>query len=93
MEDGAFRCLSMMRKSIVRKKTMLIAAVVLAVILLFPIRLCYKDGGSVEYRAILYSVYMEHSLSAAGKGYNVGTVVTILGFEVFNNVQNDIQAE
>ncbi len=38
-----------------------IIAVALA-ILLFPIRLAYKDGGSVEYKAIVYSVTRYHRL-------------------------------
>ncbi len=73
------------------KRRLLTALIILlALILLFPMKIAYKDGGSVEYKAILYSVYKEHSLSPEPGYYNIGTVVTILGFEVYNDVQNSV---
>ncbi len=73
------------------KRRILTALIILlALILLFPMKIAYKDGGSVEYKAILYSVYKEHSLSTEPGYYNIGTVVTILGFEVYNDVQNSV---
>lgn len=46
-----------------------------------------KDGGTVEYRAILYSVWDVHRLALDEKtGYEEGLIVEILGIEVFNNV-------
>ena len=41
-----------------KKRIVIIVAIILAVILLFPIPLWYKDGGSVEFRSIvnLYSI-------------------------------------
>lgn len=38
------------------KKLIIVITIVLSIILLLPIPLFYKDGGTVEYRAILYSV-------------------------------------
>jgi hypothetical protein len=32
------------------------------VFLLFPVRLNYKDGGTIEYKAILYDVIFWHAL-------------------------------
>lgn len=56
-------------------------------ILLFPIKLQYKDGGSIEYRAILYRVIKVHRIDSQKEGnYIEGTVVKILGFEVYNDV-------
>ncbi|MDE6418992.1 MAG: hypothetical protein K2K87_00520 [Lachnospiraceae bacterium] len=71
-----------------KKKTMIVLGILLAVILLVPIPIHYKDGGSVEYRAILYSVKSVHALAPldSGQTYYEGTVVTILGFKVFDNV-------
>ncbi len=74
-----------------KRKLVIIFAFILALVLLFPVKLSYKDGGSVEYKAILYSVYKEHSLCIEPGYYNIGTVVTILGFEVYNDVQNSVQ--
>lgn len=71
-----------------KKKVMLVIGILLAVILLVPIPYRIKDGGSVEYRAILYSVTSVHTLTPADyeRRYFEGTVVTILGIKVFDNV-------
>ena len=72
-----------------KKKISIVIAVVLAVILLVPIPLFYKDGGTVEYKALLYSVTALHSIADTknASGYNIGTVVEILGFTVYNDVE------
>ena len=44
-----------------KRKIVLFAAA--AVILLFPLQLRLKDGGTVQYRAILYSVQNVHRLN------------------------------
>lgn len=71
-----------------KKKRILAACVLLAVILLFPIPLRMKDGGTVKYQAILYSISDVHRLapSKAG-GYEEGIIIEIFGMQVFNNVR------
>lgn len=79
------------------KKKVLITIVIVAIILilLFPIRLQLKDGGTVEYKALLYKVSKVHRLISIEemekegkiKEYDDGLVVEILGFEIFNNVE------
>lgn len=76
------------------KKAIIIVLILVALILLFPIRGQFKDGGSVEYRAILYTVYDVHS----GYGgpdtemhYVEGTIVEILGHQVYNNTNPHIE--
>ena len=57
-------------------------------ILLFPIKLQYKDGGSIEYRAILYRVIKVHRIDSQQEGnYIEGIVVKVLGFEIYNNIE------
>ena len=69
-----------------KKKIIKIAVIIIILlILLFPLTFHYKDGGTVEYRALVYQVYDVHSLRMTG-GYDEGTIIRILGFEVFNNV-------
>ena len=69
-----------------KKKIIKIAAIIIALlILLFPITVHYKDGGTIGYQALLYQIYDVHELRMTG-GYNEGTIIKILGFEVFNNV-------
>lgn len=53
----------------------------------FPIEL--DDGGTVIYRAALWSVEKRHRLWQEGdtKGHMVGTVISILSFELYNDVE------
>lgn len=74
------------------KKKITIISIILAIILLFPIPIRLKDGGTVEYKAILYKVSNVKSLASIeemenGKMYNKGIILEILGFEIFNNVK------
>ena len=74
------------------KKTIAVIVVIaLAIIMLFPIPLRLKDGGSVEYRALLYTVTDVKRLNPAmeeanGTPYLEGLTIEILGIEVYNNV-------
>lgn len=68
----------------IKVKTIIIA--LLAVILLFPMKLYYKDGGSVEYRAILYSVTRYHRLAENMDGYLEGWKVTVLGITLHDDI-------
>ena len=69
------------------KKVLIICGVVILFlfVLLCPVKYSYKDGGTVEYRAILYSVYDMHSW--VPDGILEGTVVEILGHEVYNDTK------
>lgn len=71
-----------------KRKVMIGVWILLAIILLIPIPMRLKDGGTVIYHAILYRVEDVHRLAPAGSDqeYIKGTIVKILGVEVFNNV-------
>lgn len=76
------------------KKKVIIVAVI-ALLLLFPIKLYLKDGGTVEYKALLYKVSKVHKLisdtemekEGKVKPCDDGTIIEILGIEIFNNVK------
>lgn len=80
-----------------RKKLILwgsLALVALFLVLLIPIPLRYKDGGTVEYRAVLYSYTRYHAMEneivnendeVVGTQWRLGNRLEILGFEVFDN--------
>lgn len=72
-----------------KKKVIIGLCTLLTIILLLPIPLHLKDGGTVEYKAVLYSVQRVHKLGSVDsvQEYLEGTVVKVLGFEVFNNVK------
>lgn len=78
-----------------RKKVVAIVTALTLVILLFPIRMNLKDGGSVQYKSLTYSITKVHSLISEEeaikqgkvKPYDDGFVVRILGIKVFDNVK------
>ncbi len=68
-----------------KKKIVAIFLVVAMLILLFPIRMNLKDGGSVRYKAILYEVTQIHQLTHEDevKPYIDGIEVKILGMTIY----------
>ena len=63
--------------------------------LLFPIRNQLKDGGTVEYKALVYKMskvkklISKEKMEREGKikEYDHGIIIEILGFEIYNNVK------
>ena len=72
-----------------KKKILIGAALLILVVLLFPIKLQYKDGGSVAYQSIvgIYRVTDWHQMLPLeeGEGYKEGISVEILGLDIYNN--------
>ena len=70
-----------------RKAWVLLILVVIA--MLIPMYCGFKDGGTVQYRAVLYSVTKWHHFTVQDhlQGYEIGTQVRILFWEVYNDVQ------
>lgn len=70
-----------------KKKIILITIVVVLIILLIPYRKnMLWDGGSVEYKALLYKVKNVHTLDNGG-GHYEGIEIEILGIKVFDNTK------
>lgn len=78
-----------------KKKVIIVLIVVFLLILVFPKTRYLNDGGTVEYKALLYKVSKVSRLisieemKAEGKikEYDKGIIIEILGFEIFNNVE------
>ena len=70
-----------------KKIAIIVVCALLALILLVPVPMHLKDGGTVVYRALLYSVEDVHRLGDAGSEYIDGTVVRVLGMKVFDSLQ------
>lgn len=73
-----------------KKKVMIGICVLLAIVLLVPIPMRLKDGGTVVYHAVLYQVEDVHRLGAvdmAEDEYLEGMIVRILGMEVYDSVE------
>ena len=71
-----------------KNKTKIVFLSILLVFLI-PIPHYVKDGGTIEYKGILYSVSKVHRLTSSlfPEKYEEGLIVKILGIEIFNNVQ------
>ena len=73
-----------------KKKVMIGICVLLATVLLVPIPMRLKAGGTVVSHAVLYQVEDVHRLAAvdtAEDEYLEGMIVRILGMEVYNSVE------
>lgn len=67
-----------------KKKIVIIICVIIAIILLVPRPIKLNDGGSIEFRASLYSITKYHKL-AESLEYIDGIGIKILGKEIYNN--------
>lgn len=80
---------------IMKKKVFVIAGIILLLVLLFPVRYEIKDGGSIQYKSLVYGVTKVHTLisdeemiqEGKVKPYDDGWRIYILGIEVFDNVK------
>ena len=65
------------------------AVILILLILLIPIPRYLKDGGTIEYKAVLYKVSNVHSINnlESEKPYREGIIVEVFGFEIYNNVE------
>ena len=71
-----------------KKKIIISISVLLAIVLLCPIPMRLRDGGTVKYQALLYSISDVHRLApSVESGYEEGLIIEILGMQVFNNVK------
>ncbi len=75
-----------------KKKVIMVMIIVILLILLVPIPMRLKDGGTVEYRALVYKISNVHKLNLnSDNGYDDGIIIEILGIEVLNTVNSNIK--
>lgn len=76
------------------KKKIIIVAIVIFILMLIPIKDRLYDGGSTEYKAILYKYTKIHRLSEqSSTGYEDGWELRILGFHVAGVINTYVKAE
>ena len=74
------------------KKICIVIIVIIALILLIPIPMRLKDGGSVRFQALLYSVTKYHQLNhQVENGYIDGIGIEILGMEIINTADKKVE--
>lgn len=75
-----------------KKKLIIGICIFLIAVLLIPIPMRLKDGGTVRYNAILYTIEDVHRINPdinSDQAYLEGTIIKILGIEVFNNINDN----
>ena len=76
-----------------KKKIIIIAAIVIFVLMLIPIKDRLWDGGSTEYKAILYKYTKIHRISqTSSTGYEDGWELKILGVHVAGKINTYVEA-
>lgn len=75
-----------------KKKIIVTTIILLFILMLIPIPMKLKDGGSTEYKAILYNVTKVHRINTqSSTGYETGWKIKILGFQIYNKVNIDVK--
>lgn len=70
-----------------KKKVIIVMVILVLLVLLVPIPMHLKDGGTIEYKALLYKVSKIHRLNANSlTGYEDGITIEILGLKIYENV-------
>ena len=80
-----------------RTKAVILLILVIAA-LFIPMYRGYKDGGTVSYDAVAYSVTKWHEIAVQEHrgGYRIGTTVRILFWQVYDDVEfvpDDIETQ
>lgn len=68
-------------------KKVVLVFFILLVVLLIPIKVHYKDGGTTSFHSFSYEIIQYHKL-VDGKTpiqYEVGSGVKVFGFEIYKN--------
>lgn len=74
-----------------KKKILIAVIVIILLVLLVPIPMRLRDGGTIEYKALIYTISKVHRLNHNSKsGYDNGLIIKIFGKEIYNNVLNNI---
>ena len=77
-----------------KKKVIIVVVIIVLMILLVPIPFKLRDGGTVEWKSLTYSIANVHSIYAVGNesnkyelGYKEGIVIKIFNMTVYNNTK------
>lgn len=75
-----------------KKKIIIVVAIIIFIIMLIPFPIRLKDGGSIEYKAILYKYTKIHRLSEKSlTGYEDGWELKILGIRVGGKINTNAE--
>lgn len=81
-----------------KKKVIIVVVIIVLMILLVPIPFKLRDGGTVEWKSLTYSIANVHSIYAVGNesnkyelGYKEGIVIKIFNMTVYNNTKYSLK--
>ena len=76
------------------KKIIIILIVIVLIILLIPVQYRLKDGGSIQYKAIIYDITKVHRISEkSSTGYEDGLIIKVLGFQIYNVINTYVNTD
>lgn len=78
-----------------RKKIFIVILIIIILVLFVPLKFRLLDGGTVEYKAILYKVSKVNRIINDGNkiGYAKGIEIEILGYNVYSSVKDYMEEE
>ena len=83
-----------------KKKVIIVIVIIVLMILLVPIPFKLRDGGTVEWKSLTYSIANVHSIYAVRNesnkyelGYKEGIVIKIFNMTVYNNTKYSLKEE
>ena len=69
-----------------KKRMQIIICIIIGIVMLIPIPNQLKDGGSVEYRALIYKVTRLYRFNEASTAtHEEGWIIEIFGVEIYNS--------
>lgn len=78
-------------KKKITKSIILFFVILVLLLLLVPIPKKYKDGGSIDYNALLYQISVYHRLDLACEdGYRDGLEIKILGNTIYQKIEEKV---
>ncbi len=75
-----------------KNKVIIAIIIIILLVLLVPVPMHLRDGGTVEYKALTYTISKVHRLNYNSEsGYDDGWIIKILGKQIYNNVPNNVE--
>lgn len=72
-------------------KRKIIIIICLLIVILFPVRVPLKDGGTIIYKSLIYKITNYHRLDDAYEhGYLEGIEIQVLGIPIYKNINKTI---